>query len=88
MIWTTLDGRKIPTKDMTHQHRVNSINKIIRDKKLYTQHIKPEMYNTTEGSLYILDSWLEIVQEHNARNARVRIQREDLDYLLNIDWRY
>ena len=55
-------------------------------KKLYTQHIKPEMYNTPEGSLYILDSWLWIVEEHNTRNARIRFQR-DLDYLLNVDWR-
>lgn len=83
MIWTTLDGRKIPTKDMTHQHRVNSINKLIRDKKPYTQDIKSEMYNTPEGSLYILDKWLGVVKTHN---ARIRFQR-DLDYLLNVDWR-
>ena len=79
MIWTMKDGTEIPTENMTHSHRVNSIKMLIRKDKYGANYLDIKKLNTPEGSLALINQWLEMVQEY---------QDNLTDIYFDIDWRY
>jgi len=79
MIWTMKDGTEIPTEKMEHSHRVNSIKMLIRKDKYGANRLDIKKLSTPEGSLELINQWLEITQDHQDTISEV---------YFDIDWRY